>query len=350
VSLRADVRLHRGDLHLDARLAADDGGIVAILGPNGAGKTTLLRALAGLVRIEGGSVGLDGLLLDDTATGAWVAPESRRVAMVFQRFLLFPHLSALDNVAFGLRARRVDADEARRRARMWLDKLDIGAVAARKPRGLSGGEAQRVALARALITEPRLLLLDEPLASVDPSARVELRRTLRAQLAEEHRVRLLVTHDPLEAAALAETVVILEDGHVVQQGTFADVTGHPRSGWAARMVGVNLLRGDAASGVLRMAGGATLAFAGDVSGAAMATIQPRAIALYRELPSGSPRNVVRASVAGLDHEGGRWRVQLDGDIPLIAEVTAGAAAELHLADGGVVFAAIKATEIDVYPA
>lgn len=350
VRLTADVDLSRGALALAVRLDADSDGIVAILGPNGAGKTTLLRALAGLLRVESGHVELGGEVLEDTATGVWVAPEDRHIAMVFQAYLLFPHLSALDNVAFGLRARGEGAAEARRRANQWLDRLELSAVASYRPRALSGGQAQRVAMARALITEPRLLLLDEPLAAVDASARVELRRVLRTQLADRHRVSLLVTHDPLEAASLAERVAILEDGRVVQHGTFAEVAERPRSDWAARMAGLNLLRGDASSGVLSLAGGGRLAFAGDVSGPAMATIRPRAIALHREAPSGSPRNVVRAAVGGVDHDGDRWRVRLEGRIPLVAEVTAGAVAELRLVDGGDVFAAIKATEIDVYPA
>jgi molybdate transport system ATP-binding protein len=270
--------------------------------------------------------------------------------MVFQDLFLFPQISVLENVAFGLRARGVGTAEARQRARGWLERLDLSGLAASRPHALSGGQAQRVALARALITEPRLLLLDEPLASVDVSARVELRRTLRSQLGNHDRVQVLVTHDPLEAAALGQTVVILEAGRVVQRGSFAEVTARPRSAWAARMAGLNLLRGTASSGCLHIAGGGDLAFVGGVSGTVLATIHPRAIALHRTLPSGSPRNTVRARVADVDNEGDRWRVRLDGDIPLVAEVTPGAAAELRLAEGGEVFAAIKATEIDVYPA
>lgn len=350
MTLHADIHVHRGTLELRAHLDADSHGIVAILGPNGAGKTTLLRALAGLLPIEQGRIELDGQALDDPAAGVWVPPEGRRVAMVFQGLFLFPQLCALDNVAFGLRSRGVGADEARARANQWLDRLELSSLASSRPRALSGGQAQRVALARALITEPQLLLLDEPLASVDASAKVELRRTLRTQLAGQRGVRLLVTHDPLEAAALAEKVVILEDGRVVQQGSFRDVTERPRSAWAARMAGLNLLRGTASPGRLRLAGGGDLAVVGAVEGPALATIHPRAVALHREMPSGSPRNVIRALVAGIDHEGDRWRVRLEGSVPLVAEVTPASAAELRLAEGGDVFAAIKATEIDVYPA
>lgn len=350
MTLTADLRLRRGTLDVVVDLIADACGIVAILGPNGSGKTTLLRALAGLQPLDAGHIELDGEVLTDTASGVWMPAEARRIAMVFQDLKLFPHLSALDNVAFGLRSRGVHGAAARLRAHAWLERLELSAVASHRPRALSGGQAQRVALARALITEPRLLLLDEPLASVDLSARVELRRTLRAQLATHDRVQLLVTHDPLEAAALSESVVILEDGHVVQQGSFREVTERPRSHWAARMAGLNLLRGVASAGSLQLIGGGGLTVTGDVSGTVLATVHPRAIALHRELPAGSPRNVLRAVVAGLDHEGDRWRVRLDGPIPLVAEVTPGAAADLHLAEGGEVFAAIKATEIDVYPA
>jgi molybdate transport system ATP-binding protein len=350
MTLTAEVRLHAGTLQLAVRLDADACGTIAILGPNGAGKTTLLRALAGLRPIEHGRVELGGMILEDTGTGVRVPPEERGVAMVFQRTLLFPQLSATDNVAFGIRARGASAGEARRRAREWLDRLDLSAVAADRPRSLSGGQAQRVALARALITEPRLLLLDEPLASVDAAARLDYRRTLRAELAGSHSIRLLVTHDPVEAASLAERVVILEHGRVVQQGSFREVTERPRSGWAARMAGVNLLRGVASPGRLRLSNDSDLAVTGDVSGPAMATVHPRAIALYRTMPSGSPRNVVRAAVGDVDHQGGRCRVRLDGRIPLVAEVTPAAVVDLRLADGGDVFAAFKATEIDVYPA
>ncbi len=349
MSLRADVHIRRGDLDLAARLDADGHGIVALLGPNGAGKTTLLRALAGLLPLDRGTVELDGRVLDDTASRIRVPAEERGVGLVFQDLLLFPHLSVVENVAFGLRSRGMRAAAARARALACLDRLDLVRLAALRPRALSGGQAQRVALARALVTDPRLLLLDEPFASVDATARVELRRTLRSSLAGLPGVRLLVTHDPLEAAALAERVVILEEGRIVQEGTFREVTERPRSSWAARMAGLNLLRGEASRGRLRFADGGELAVVGDVTGPALATIHPRAIAVHRQQPSGSPRNVVLATVAGVDHEGDRWRVRLDGRIPLVAEVTAAAAADLHLADGGTVFAAIKATEVDVYP-
>ncbi|MFI5287432.1 MAG: sulfate/molybdate ABC transporter ATP-binding protein [Candidatus Dormibacteria bacterium] len=322
---------------------------VAVLGPNGAGKTTLLRVIAGLLPVDNGRVEVDGVVFEDTATGTWLTPETRRVGFVFQDHGLFPHLSVLDNVAFGLRARGVDTKSAHARAADWLERVDLARYAASRPSALSGGQSQRAALARVLVTDPRVLLLDEPLAAVDASGRLELRRALREHLSTFSGVRLIVTHDPLEAASLAERVVILEDGRITQEGPFSDVSARPRSAWIARMAGLNLLRGAVSSGAMLLEDGSWLTVATDVEGPALATIQPRAIALYRQAQDGSPRNVLRCTVAGIDPEGDRWRIRLEGAYPLVAEVTPAAASELRLADGGEVFAVVKATEIDVYP-
>ena len=226
--------------------------------------------------------------------------------------------------------------------------MELGGHSSSRPSALSGGQSQRAALARVLVTEPRVLLLDEPLAAVDASGRLELRRALREHLSTYPGVRVLVTHDPLEAASLAERVVVLEAGRVTQEGQFADVTARPRSPWVARMAGLNLLHGSLSAGALVLVDGSALAVASDATGPVLATIQPRAVALYRNAPDGSPRNVLRCRVAGVDPEGDRWRIRLDGAVPLVAEVTPAAAAELRLADGGDVFAVVKATEIDVY--
>jgi len=350
MNLAARIELRRGALALSCSLVASSDHTLALLGPNGAGKTTVLRVLAGLLRLDEGRIALDDVVLEDTNPPPhWLEPEARRVGMVFQEQTLFPHLSVVDNIAFGLRARGIDRGIARQRAREWLDRVGLSPDAASRPSALSGGQAQRVALARALITEPHMLLLDEPLASVDTAAKLDLRRTLREHLATFTGVRILVTHDPLEAAALADRVVILEAGQLVQEGTFAEVTARPRSLWAARMAGLNLLRGVAEEDRLHVDGGAVLMVATGVVGNALAAIRPSAVSLHREMPSGSPRNVVRGMVAGIDPEGDRWRIRVDGAVPLVAEVTAAAATELRLADGGQVFAAIKATEIDVYP-
>ena len=354
--LEARVRLTRGDLHLDVDLAAAPGEVVALVGPNGAGKTTLLRALAGLQPIDEGRVTLDGTVLDDTATGSHVPAESRRVGVVFQDYLLFASLSALENVAFGLRSRGSPKAEARRQAAGWLDRVGVsGPATAARPAQLSGGQAQRVALARALATEPRLLLLDEPLAALDASARPETRRDLRRHLDGHDGVHLIVTHDPLEAMALADRLIVLEQGRVTQAGTAAEVAGRPRSAYVADLVGVNLLRGRAAGDRVELPGGAALVVPEAGAGDVLAVIHPRAVALHRQGPEGTPRNVWRGVVQGVEPEGPRTRVQVRVAGPhtpllIVAEVTTEAAADLSLGFGGEVWASVKASEITVYPA
>jgi molybdate transport system ATP-binding protein len=253
-------------------------------------------------------------------------------------------------VAFGLRARGVAAREARARAGSWLDRLGLREHADAKPRALSGGQAQRVALARALAIDPRLLLLDEPLAALDASTRGPVRRDLRRHLASFPGIRIVITHDPLEAVALADRLVILEYGRVVQTGSPAEVTQRPRSRYVADLVGVNLLLGNASAGQVSLPGGASLQSADNVDGEVFAVIHPRAVALHRTRPEGSPRNVWRGRASALDFQGDRVRVGVEGEMPIIAEVTPAAVSDLDLAEGGEVWVSVKATEITVYPA
>jgi molybdate transport system ATP-binding protein len=328
-------------------LAADPGEILGVVGPNGAGKTTLLRALAGLDEMEGRVV-LDGEVLDDSARGVHVPAERRRAGLVFQDHVLFPHLSAVENVAFGLRAQ--GRPHAAAIARRWLNEAGLGDRADALPRALSGGQAQRVALLRALATEPKLLLLDEPLSALDVSIRAEVRRELSRQLASFHGVRLLVTHDPLEAMALADKLIVLEHGSVVQSGTPGDVTARPRSRFVADLAGVNLLRGRAHGDHVSLPAEASLAVVDAGSGDVFAVVHPRAVALYRSRPDGTPRNVWRGQVDTVDLEGERVRVRVVGPVPLVAEVTRAAVLELGLIAGASVWIAVKATEVSVYPA
>ncbi len=350
MSLDARVALTLGGLTLDAEVAAASGELVVLLGPNGAGKTTLLRALAGLVPLGDGRVVLDGRVLDDPAAGIRVPTERRPIGFVFQDYLLFPHLSVVDNVAFGLRARGMDRRQARGRAMGWLERVGLGTHAGVRPRALSGGQAQRAALARALAIDPRLLLLDEPLAALDAGARAELRRELRRHLASFDGTRLLVTHDPVEAMTLADRLVVVEGGQVTQTGTPAEVSARPRSRYAAELVGLNLFRGRAVRGRVELAGGATLVAADAVDGEVFAVVHPRAVALHRRTPEGTPRNVWPGRVEALDAAGDRLRVRVAGPVPIVAEVTPAAVAELRLGDGGPVWATVKATEVAVYPA
>jgi molybdate transport system ATP-binding protein len=288
-------------------------------------------------------------VLDDTATDEHVAPEARPVGVVFQNYLLFPHLSALENVAFGLRSRGVPKAEARARAAEWLDRVGLAGFEANRPKQLSGGQAQRVALARALATEPRLLLLDEPLAALDASSRLETRRELRRQLDGYDGVRLLVTHDPVEAIALAERLVVLEAGRISQDGTPQEISEQPRSKYVADLVGVNLFRGRAAGDEVLIGATGRLVAPGAGSGEVFAVVHPHAVSLYRQPPGGSPRNVWEGTADALDLEGERVRVRVGGPLPIVAEVTPAAVADLGLGDGGPIWVSVKATEVIVYP-
>jgi len=343
VSLRASIRVNRNGFALDVDLEVGAGETVAVLGPNGAGKTTLLRALAGLIPIDG-RVELDGEVLDDSAAGRHVLTEHRRVGLVFQDHVLFPHMTVLDNVAFGLRA------DSSRIAREWLERAGLGERLKAMPRELSGGQAQRVALLRTLATEPRLLLLDEPLSALDVTIRAEVRRELSRQLAGFQGVRILVTHDPLEAISLADRLIVLEEGKIVQTGTPAEVTARPRSRFVADLAGVNLLRGRGHGRHVELEGGAMLTAAEAGEGDVFAVIHPRAVALFLARPEGTPRNVWRGRAEDLDLQGERVRVRLSGTVPLVAEVTPSAVRELRLDAGAEVWVAVKATEISVYRA
>ena len=230
-----------------------------------------------------------------------------------------------------------------------LASLDASQIATARAETLSGGEAQRVALARALAVAPDVLLLDEPTSSLDAASRVVTRRVIEKALATFEGAAVIVTHDPVEALALSDDIVVVEQGRVTQTGTPGDMRARPRSEYVAQLVGVNLLLGRASADHVALEDGATVVAPGDVSGDVYVAIHPSAIALYRERPEGTPRNVWRLDVVHLDDEGQRVRVQLAGNPALIAEVTPGAASELHLHEGGPVWAAVKATQVEIYP-
>jgi molybdate transport system ATP-binding protein len=350
VSLEASVTLSLGPLDLDMALEINEGEVVALLGPNGAGKTTLLRAIAGLIAFRSGRVLLDGVVLEDTSTRRYVPTERRSIGFVFQDYLLFPHLNVLDNVAFGLRSRGAPPQAAVDSAQRWLEQVGLQSYARSKPSELSGGQRQRVALARALAPNPRLLLLDEPLAALDVTTRAEVRRDLKRHLDSFAGIRLVVTHDPLEAMALADRLVVMERGHLVQTGAPAEVTERPRSQYVADLVGVNLLRGEAERGSVRLASGLTVAVAAAETGEVFAVVHPRAVAIHRSHPEGSPRNVWPGRASSIELLGNRVRVRIDGDVPLVAEVTPAALRDLHLVEGGDVWLSFKATDVGVYPA
>lgn len=237
MSLDASIRVTRGDFRLDVTLHVDDGETLAVLGPNGAGKTTILRCLLGLVPLDAGRIALADKILDDVDADVFVEPDQRRIGAVFQDYLLFRHLSALDNVAFGLRAKGTKKDEARLVARGLLERFEVDHLADRFPSQLSGGEAQRVALARALAIEPRALVLDEPLAALDVTTRKSVRDEVGRFLTAFSGPRLIVTHDPVDARRLADRVLIVENGHVVQEGSILEVVRQPATAYVEALFG-----------------------------------------------------------------------------------------------------------------
>ncbi|MFE7278347.1 ABC transporter ATP-binding protein [Streptomyces sp. NPDC057623] len=343
--LDARLVVDRGTFRLDVTLTVAPGEVVALLGPNGAGKTTALRALAGLAPLTDGHLRLDGTELDRTP------PESRPVGVVFQDYLLFPHLTALDNVAFGPRCHGATKAEARAQAAAWLDRMGLAEHSGAKPRKLSGGQGQRVALARALATHPRLLLLDEPLAALDARTRLGIRAQLRRHLADFEAVAVLVTHDPLDAMVLADRLVVVEHGQVVQEGTPADIARHPRTEYIAQLVGLNLYRGEAEGHTVRLDAGPAITTTEDLTGPVFVAFPPSSVTLFRDRPTGaSARNLWQCKVEGLETHGDQIRADLTGELPLAADLTTVAAAELDLHPGAEVWATVKATQTHAYAA
>jgi molybdate transport system ATP-binding protein len=355
--LVVDAAVQRGDFRLAVSFAVGPGEVLGVLGPNGAGKTTLLRVLAGLTAATSGSIRLDHELLTDVTTGVFLPPERRPVGLLFQNYRLFPHLSVRDNVAFAPRCQGIERRAANAIAHDWLVRFGLADYAKRKPDELSGGQAQRVALARALAANPGLLLLDEPLSALDARTRLEVRAELRRHLAEFAGPTLFVTHDPLEALMMADRLLVLEDGRIVQQGPPAAVARRPATNYVARLVGVNLYRGlRANSSVIALHDGGSLIAAGfDDSwpGEAipvLVAVRPNAIVLHESRPEhASARNVWPGTVTGLEPLTDRVRLEVAGTPGALVDVTPEAVAELRLSEGRSVWLSVKATEVDVYP-
>jgi molybdate transport system ATP-binding protein len=348
--LESTFTVNRGEsFRLDLSLSVAPGRTIALLGPNGAGKSTAVAVLAGLLPIDQGRVTLAGTTLEEPDRQVFVPPDLRRVGVMFQDYLLFPHLSVIDNVAFGLRSRKVGREEALARAGEWLDRMGLGPNARSKPGDLSGGQAQRVALARALVTEPDLLLLDEPLSALDVSTRIELRHALKEHLLAFPGPRLLITHDPTEAFLLADEIHIIEEGKVTQSGNGEDIRLRPRTRYAADLAGSNLVFGSARHGVVDT--GSHLVHIADheIAGPVLVTIRPAAISVHLLEPEGSPRNAWQTTVDLVEHLGERARLRTGAPLPLAVEVTEDAARALDLVEGTPVWISIKATEITAEP-
>ncbi len=343
--LQVDFTAERSDLDVQVAFAVAPGQVSAIIGPNGAGKSTVVDVIAGLLRVDRGHVRLAGQTLDDPAAGVFVPARSRRVGVVFQDRVLFPHLTALENVAFGMTARGVAKDVARARAAEQLRAAGLGDLADRSAGELSGGEAQRVAIARALAMEPEALLLDEPFSAVDAAARADIRHQLRVHVDAFPGPVVLVTHDPAEAFMLAGEVHVLEAGVLTQTGRPDDIRLRPATAYAAEFARVNLLQGVAADGVVDVGGHELRVADTSVRGQVVVTIQPSAIAVYRRRPEGSPRNAWDTTIDAVELLGDRVRLHVGAPLPLTVEVTPGAVDALDLAAGAAVWLSVKATEI-----
>lgn len=349
-SLQARIEIERSaSFGLDIDLFVEAGTTAALVGPNGAGKTTTVAVLAGLLPLDRGRLALGDEVIDDPAAGVFVPPHQRRVGVVFQDYLLFPHLSVAENVAFGLRSRGVGRPEANATAREWLHRMDLDGLFDRKPGDLSGGQAQRVALARALVIEPELLLLDEPLSALDATNRAVLRRVLADHLASFPGPRLLITHEPAEAFLLADEVYLIEDGLITQAGSPDDIRLRPKTRYAADLAGSNLIAGTADDGTVATDSHILHIADHDFMGPVLLTIPPTAVSVHRNQPEGSPRNTWATVVERVEPLGDRVRLAVGAPLPLTVEVTRDARGALALEPGVAVWVAVKATEIGVEP-
>lgn len=345
----------------DVSLALGPTETVAVMGPNGAGKSTLLSTIAGLVRPDTGRAELNGRTLFHLGSGIhqWTPPHRRGTALLAQEPLLFPHLTAADNVAFGPRSAGVPPRKAKERALQWLAEVEAEALAGRRPAGLSGGQAQRVAVARALAADPGLLLLDEPMAALDIHSAPLLRRLLKRVLAD--RPAIIVTHDVLDALVLADRVVVLENGRIAEDGPTRQVLERPRSPFAAGLAGLNFVTGTLTASGIRTAGGQGIApdleiaghleepgEAGQAGAAGLpgaAVFPPSAVSVFLTDAHGSPRNSFPVQVTELEPHGDQIRVRGGG---LAADITPAASAELGLAPGIRAHFVIKSAAVSIY--
>ncbi len=346
--LTVDFRINARDV--EVALEVPEGGRLAVIGPNAAGKSTVLQVAAGLLVADRGQVRLDGHVLTDTEQGIEVPPHKRRIGLMAQSGLLFKHLNVLDNVAFGPRSQHAARKTAHRAAHEWLERLGVDDLASRRSGELSGGQAQRVALARTLAAAPEALLLDEPTSALD----VRVAAGLRAVLADITRGRttVLVSHDLLDIVSLADHIVVIEHGRVVERGPTAEVLARPGSAFAARLADVNIIRGRLQDARTMVAGKLVVygisEDEGQVSGAGVATVRPGSITVALIPPVTSARNVWQGTVTTLVAMPHAIRIRVDlGEVEVAADVTAESAARMRLAPGVAVWLSAKAQEVAI---
>jgi molybdate transport system ATP-binding protein len=356
MGLAARVIKRFGAFTLDVDLRVESGQTLVVVGESGAGKSTLLRTIAGLENPDRGRVALGSAVLFDSDGGQDQPAWRRPVGYVPQDYALFPHLDVFENVAFGLRAGGARSHETGERVNATLTRFGLESFAGRRPSQLSGGQQQRVALARALVLEPEVLLLDEPLSALDLRTRQTTRGELRRLLSELTCSTVYVTHQPLEAVVFGDRITVLENGQVTQGGTREDLLRRPRSSYVAAFLGVNLFRGgivDRENGIARVATEQGEVSVVDPGGDkdVFAVVNPREISLFLAPPEGSARNCFRGNVVELIPEppdGQRVRVVLGSTPPLVAEITEQAGRQLGLREGMEIYAAFKATGVEVF--
>ena len=377
--LTAVLDTHLNSFHLDMNFSAGKGKTTVLLGESGAGKSTVLRLLAGLLHPERGHISLEGNTYFDSERHIAIPPQERPFGYVFQDYMLFPHLTTFENVAFGLRAQHLPRKVVRQRVGEALEQVHMAGYDQRRPAQLSGGQQQRVAIARALALHPQLLLLDEPLAALDIQTRREVRQELRNLLSSAGITTVMVTHQYLEALLFGYHILVLEQGQVIQQGSHRDLLQYPRSSYVAELVGMNFFRGR----VICCEAGAMCTIQLQNNGRpgielsaaleeqtqklpepgdeAFVLVDPRSITLYQTLPDSSARNVFQGTIVQLlnlgtpfgknSEQSGRVRVSMsvDDSVPLLtAEVTEASASRMELSEGKIMYATFKATEARAY--
>lgn len=371
--LKARLAMQLPAFQLDLAFSAESGRTLVLLGESGAGKSTVLRLLAGLIHPQDGSIELDGTIYFDSAKKIARSPQERPFGYVFQDYTLFPHLSVFENVAFGLKAQGMAGPLLRKRVGEALEQVHLVGYDRRRPGQLSGGQQQRVALARALVLQPELLLLDEPLSALDTQTRREVRQELRRILQQTRLTTVLVTHQYVEALLFGHTILVLDHGRVIQQGTQRDLLQHPRSNYVAELVGINFFQGrvthcesraictillgnhEGQEIEIQAALEEGVEHAPGIGEEACVVVDPRSVTLHTEAPESSARNILRGEIVQILRAGGQsngWvRVNLQvaaSTLPLIAEITESSLERMQISEGGMVYATFKTMEALAY--
>ena len=350
--IAVDVAMQLRDFGLDMSFEVGTGQCMALVGPTGCGKTTTLRIIAGLEVPDRGVVRIDEETVVDSERGVWARPEERRVGVVFQDYALFPHMSVLQNVMYGARARRMNRAQAEELARSALEQVRLVDVSGFRATDLSGGQQQRVAIARAIASGARAFLMDEPMSALDTSTRRQVRGELRQMISELGIQTVVVTHDVVDALTLGDTLCVMRQGRVVQQGDRRELLARPKAEFVAEFLGVNLLAGKArrySDGLCEISCcGATFYSTDEAEGEALLTCDPRDVSLSLSPPEGSALNVLRGRVTTIAHLGGTTRVTVENGASLTAEITHVSEERLDLIPGKEVYAHFKASSARVY--